>query len=396
MKMLRQIGSVTAMNLRSLRQRLSTSLVIVIGIAGVVGVLISVLAMSTGMIRTMNNAGRDDRAIVLRNGSASDASSALQRDAVRLIMEGAGVKRDSEGNPIATAETMRRVTLFKKDDGSEVNVMLRGVGQQVGKLRPELKIIEGRMFAPAVNEVIVGKSANAQFKGLNIGDRITTRNATWTVVGLFTSGGDLHESELMADVETVNSAERRGGFQSVVALLESPQAFQQFKDSLTANPALAVDVHREREYYKKQSETIGRIIFYIAYVVGGIMAVGAIFGALNTMYSAVSARVREIATLRALGFGSTAMVLSVLAEALLLALIGGAVGASLAWLFFNGHVVSTSGGGGAATQLVFELTVSPQLVVIGIVWACAIGLIGGLFPAVRAARLPVAEALRAV
>ncbi len=396
MKMLRQIGSVTAMNLRSLRQRLSTSLVIVIGIAGVVGVLISVLAMSTGMIRTMNNAGRDDRAIVLRNGSASDASSALQRDAVRLIMEGAGVRRDSEGNPIATAETMRRVTLFKKDDGSEVNVMLRGVGQQVGKLRPELKIIEGRMFAPAVNEVIVGKSANAQFKGLNIGDRITTRNATWTVVGLFTSGGDLHESELMADVETVNSAERRGGFQSVVALLESPQAFQQFKDSLTANPALAVDVHREREYYKKQSETIGRIIFYIAYVVGGIMAVGAIFGALNTMYSAVSARVREIATLRALGFGSTAMVLSVLAEALLLALIGGAVGALLAWLFFNGHVVSTSGGGGAATQLVFELTVSPQLVVIGIVWACAIGLIGGLFPAVRAARLPVAEALRAV
>jgi putative ABC transport system permease protein len=291
---------------------------------------------------------------------------------------------------------MRRVTLYKKDDDSEVNVMLRGVGQQVQKLRPELKILEGRMFAPAVNEVIVGKSANAQFKGLDIGDRITTRGATWTVVGIFTTGGDVHESELMADVVTVNSAERRGGFQSVVIMLESPQAFQQFKDSLTSNPALAVDVHREREYYKKQSETIGRIIFYIAYIVGGIMAVGAIFGALNTMYSAVSARIREIATLRALGFGSAAMVLSVLAEALLLALIGGAIGALLAWLFFNGHVVSTSGGGGAATQLVFELTVSPQLVVVGITWACAIGLIGGLFPAVRAARLPVAEALRAV
>ncbi|MBB6094450.1 putative ABC transport system permease protein [Povalibacter uvarum] len=396
MKMLRQIGSVTAMNLRSLRQRASTSLVIVIGIAGVVAVLISVLAMSTGMIKTMNNAGRDDRAIVLRNGSASDASSVLARDAVRLITEGAAVKRDGEGKPIASPESMRRVTLFKKDDGAEVNVLLRGVGTQFERVRPELKIIEGRMFAPAVNEVIVGKSANAQFKGLNVGDQITTRGAVWKVVGIFSSGGDVHESEMMADVETVNSAERRGGFQSVVVLLESPGAFAQFKDSLTSNPALAVDVHRERDYYKQQSKTISRIIFYIAYVVGGIMAVGAVFGALNTMYSAVSARVREIATLRALGFGSTAMVLSVLVEALLLALIGGAVGALIAWLFFNGHVVSTSGGGGAATQLVFELTVSPQLVATGIIWACLIGLIGGLFPAIRAARLPVAEALRAV
>ena len=396
MKMFRQIGSVTMMNLRSLPQRIGTSLVIVIGIAGVVAVLVSVLAMSTGMIRTMENAGRDDRAIVLRNGSASESGSAIARDSVRLIMDGAGVKRDVDGKPIASAETLRRLNLFKQSDGAEVNVLLRGVGPKLQTLRPELKIIEGRMFQPAVNEIIVGKSARSQFKGLAIGDKVTTRGATWTVVGTFATGGDSHESSLLADAETLNSSDRRGGFQSVTVMLESPAAFQQFKDSLTSNPALAVDVTREREYYQQQSETISKVISYIAYIVGGIMAVGAIFGALNTMYSAVSARLREIATLRALGFGATAMVMSVLVEALVLAFIGGAIGALLAWLFFNGHVVSTSGGGAASGHLIFELTVSPQLVAIGIVWACAIGLIGGLFPAVRAARLPVATALRAV
>lgn len=395
MKMLRQIGSVTMMNLRSLPQRAGTSLVIVIGIAGVVAVLVSVLAMSTGMIRTMNNTGRDDHAIVLRNGSAAENGSAVPRDSARLIMDGAGVKRDADGKPIASADTLRLVNLFKRDDGAEVNVALRGVGPKVLTLRPEMKIIEGRMFNPAVNEIIVGKAARSQFKGLEPGDKVTTRGATWTVVGIFTSGGDSHESSLMTDAETLNSADRRGGFQSVTVMLDSPAAFWKFKDSLTSNPALAVDVTREREYYKRQSATISKVISYIAYIVGGIMAIGAIFGALNTMYSAVSARLREIATLRAMGFGATAMVMSVLVEALLLAFVGGAIGALLAWLFFNGHVVSTSAGG-VGGHLIFELTVSSQLIVVGIVWACAIGLIGGLFPAVRAARLPVATALRAV
>ncbi|HMN45287.1 MAG TPA: ABC transporter permease [Povalibacter sp.] len=394
MKMWRQIGAVTGMNLRSIPQRLSTSLVIVIGIAGVVAVLVSVLAMSTGMLKTMNNAGRDDRAIVLRNGSAAESGSVLTRDAVRLIGEGVGVKRDADGKPIVSAEGIRLISMYKKADGAEVNVAMRGVGPKYQTLRPEFRIVEGRLFNPAVNELIVGKSAHAQYRGTNIGDRLVTRGGTWTVVGIFSSGGDSHESELLADVETLNSAERRGGAQSVNVMLDSIGSFQAFKDSLTSNPALAVDVYREREYYKQQSKVIGRVISVIAYVVGGIMAVGAIFGALNTMYSAVSARLQEIATLRALGFGSTAMVISVLAEALLLSCIGGAIGAVLAWLFFNGHVVST--GGTAMGQLVFELSVSPALVAIGIVWACAIGLIGGLFPAVRAARLPVATALRAV
>src|SRR6185503_4282913 len=396
MNLFRQIGAVTMMNFRSLPHRVGTSIVIVIGIAGVVAVLVSVLAVSTGMLETMEHSGRDDRAIVLRNGSASETGSAMSRDAARLVQDAAGVKRDSEGKPIASAEALRLMNLFRKEDGAEVNVAVRGTGPQLAKLRPEVKIIQGRMFQPAVTEMIVGKAANAEFKDLNIGDKVRTRGATWTIVGVFTSGGDSHESGLMADAETLIAADQRGGFQSVTVLLESPAAFQKFKDALTANPALAVDVSREREYYRRQSETIGKVIYVIAYVVGGIMAIGAIFSALNTMYSAVSARLREIATLRAIGFGATAMVMSVLAEALLLAFIGGAIGAAIAWLFFNGHQVSTSGGGAAAGHLIFELSVSPALIATGIIWACTIGLIGGLFPAVRAARLPVATALRAI
>jgi putative ABC transport system permease protein len=396
MNLFRQIGAVTMMNFKSLPHRVGTSIVIVIGIAGVVAVLVSVLAMSTGMLETMEHSGRDDRAIVLRNGSASETGSAMSRDAARLVQDAAGVKRDSEGKPIASAEALRLMNLFRKEDGAEVNVAVRGTGPQLAKLRPEVKIIQGRMFQPAVTEMIVGKAANAEFKDLNIGDKVRTRGATWTIVGVFTSGGDSHESGLMADAETLIAADQRGGFQSVTVLLESPAAFQKFKDALTANPALAVDVSREREYYRRQSETIGKVIYVIAYVVGGIMAIGAIFSALNTMYSAVSARLREIATLRAIGFGATAMVMSVLAEALPLAFIGGAIGAAIAWLFFNGHQVSTSGGGAAAGHLIFELSVSPALIATGIIWACTIGLIGGLFPAVRAARLPVATALRAI
>lgn len=394
MKLFRQIGAVTAMNFRSLPQRASTSLVIVIGIAGVVAVLVSVLAMSTGLIRTMENAGRDDRAIVLRNGSFAETSSALDRSSARAVQDAAGIKKNAQGEPILSAEGMRILNLHKQEDGSEVNVILRGVGPMVAEVRPELKIIEGRMFKPAVTEVIVGKQARAQFKGLNIGDVIHARAANWTVVGVFETNGDSHESSIMTDAETLNSVDKRGAFQSVTVFLESKDAFQTFKDSLLSNPTLSVDVMREREYYRQQSKGMSTIISVIAYVVGGIMAVGAIFAALNTMYSAVSARLQEIATLRAIGFGSTAMVMSVLAEALVLALIGGVIGALIAWLFFNGNTVSTSGGG--MGQLVFALSVNPQLMILGVVWACMIGLLGGFFPAIRAARLPVATALRAV
>jgi putative ABC transport system permease protein len=395
MKLFRQIGAVTAMNFRSLPQRANTSLVIVIGIAGVVAVLISVLAMSTGMIRALQNTGRDDRAIVLRTGSTTEISSALPRESATTILDAPGVKRGEDGKTVASTEGLRIARLYRKEDNAEVGVAFRGVSPGVWATRPEMEIVEGRRFQPAVNEIIVGKALQSEFKNLQIGDTLKTKNATWTIVGVFSSGGDFHESELIADIETMNSADQRG-YQSVTVMLDSPGAFQRFKEALTTNPALAVDVERESDFFSRQSETISKVIKVVAYVVGGIMAIGAIFSALNTMYSAVSARVREIATLRAIGFGSTAMVLSVLTEALLLSLIGGAIGAFAAFLFFNGHQVSTSAGSQGTHHLVFELAVNWQLVTLGIVWSCIIGLIGGLLPAIRAARLPVARALGAV
>jgi len=227
-----------------------------------------------------------------------------------------------------------------------------------------------------------------------VGKRIKFMTGEWEIVGVFESGGDRHESEIYGDADTVMSAIRRTGYQPVTVLLESPAAFETFKTALTTNPTLQVEAKRESDFYAEESKTLTTVLKVIAYVVGGIMAVGALFGALNTMYTAVSARGREIATLRALGFGATPVVISVFVEAVLLALIGGILGCLAAWFFFDGHVISTSGGG--ISQLVFALALTPGLIAVGVIWACVIGVVGGLFPAVRAARLPVATALRAV
>jgi putative ABC transport system permease protein len=394
MSMLRQIRAVTWMNLRSIPQRFGTSSVIVVGIAGVVAVLISVLAMATGFTHTVLETGRDDRAIVLRGGSNSELASTLSRDTTLTVMDAPGIRKDSGGKAIASAEPVVIVDMPKKSDGSGANVTIRGVGIEAAALRPEIQLAAGRMFQRGLRELIVGRGAEAQFKGLDVGSHIALRGSDWSIVGAFTSHGDSHESELLADAETVLSAYRRNLFQSVVVLLNSRDSFDTFKTALTTNPQLSVDVMRERGYYAKQSQRMSALLSYVAYVVGGIMAVGALFGALNTMYSAVSVRSREIATLRAMGFGSAAVVLSVLIEAMLLSVMGALIGAGLAWLFFNGNVVSTLGSN--FTQVVFRLAVSPALVVLGVLWACAIGLLGGLFPAIRAARLPVATALRAV
>ncbi len=391
--MFKQIAAVTSMNLRGLPQRIGPSLVIVIGIAVTVAVLVSVLAMATGFKKTVGNTGHADRAIVIRGGSLTELGSTISRDNTVTITDAPGVKHDADGKAIASAEVVAVVGVAKKGDTTLANVTLRGVGAKGAQLRPEIRIVEGRMYEPAVRELIVGRSAQGQFAGLALGSKIAFRDSDWTVVGVFESNGDSHESELLADVETVLSAFRRNLYQSVVVLLDSPESFDRFKDALTTNPTLSVDVKREPEYYAAQSKRLNTLLNFLAYVVGGIMAVGAIFGALNTMYSAVSARALEIATLRAIGFGSLPVVISVLVEALLLALIGGSIGAALAWVFFNGNVVSTLGGN--FTQVVFQLTVSPALLVIGVVWACVIGIIGGLFPSVRAARLSVASALRA-
>jgi putative ABC transport system permease protein len=390
-----QIGAVVAMNLRNLPQRLGPSLVIIIGSAGVVAVLVAVLAMSVGMSKTLQGTGRDDRAIVLRKGSVSESGSALSRSSVQVIVDAPGIRHDPEGKPLVTAEPLRLLKLFKRDDGSEVTAVLRGLGTQAVLVRPEFKIVEGRLFRPAANELIVGKAAMAQYKGTEMGSRITTRTATWIVVGTFTTNGDAHESELMADADTVMSSDNGSTYGSITALLDGPSSLATLSDSLASNPALRVDVTRERDYFSRQSRTVNRLLSILLYVVGSIMGVGAIFGALNTMYSAISTRTTEIATLRAIGFGPTPIVVSVLVEALLLAAIGGVLGACAAWAFFNGRTVSTTQGT-AYAQLIFDISVSLQLAMIGIAAACFIGFIGGLFPAIRAARLPIATALRAI
>jgi putative ABC transport system permease protein len=392
--MFKQLTAVVWMSLQTLPQRIGASSVIVIGIAGVVAVLVSVLAMGAGFRHTLADTGRADRVIILRGGSDAELNSNLTRDDLSIIGNAPGLAKDADGKPLLSGELVTVVNVPKIDTGTDANVTLRGVGLKLAEVRPELKIVSGRMFRPAVRELIAGAGAAKQFRGLTVGSVLHLHNADWTVTGVFTSNGDVHESELLADVDTVGSAiERSGNYSSAVALLSSPAEFAPFKDALTTDPQLKVDVQREPEYYAAQSKQLTKIINIVGNTVAIIMAIGAMFGALNSMYSAVAARGIEIATLRAIGFGALPVLLSVLIEGLLLSLLGGVIGASLAWAFFNGHSVSTLGG--AFAQVVFQLTVTRTLIVTGIVWACIIGLLGGFFPALRAARLPVAEALRA-
>jgi putative ABC transport system permease protein len=390
---IKQMLAVILMSLQTLPQRSGASSVIVIGIAGVVAVLVSVLAMGAGFRHTLADTGRPDRVIILRGGSDAELNSNLTRTDVDTISNAPGLAKDSGGKALLSSELVTVVNVPKIDTGTDANVTLRGVGLKLTEVRPELKIVAGRMFRPAVRELIAGSGAAKQFRGLVAGSVLHLRNADWTVTGVFTSNGDVHESELLADVDTVGSSIERNGYSSAVGLLTSADEFPRFKDALTTDPQLKVDVQREPDYYAAQSKQLTRIINVVGKTVAIIMAIGAMFGALNSMYSAVAARGLEIATLRAIGFGALPVLLSVMIEALLLSLLGGIIGASLAWLFFNGHSVSTLGG--AFAQVVFQLTVTRALIVTGIVWACIIGLLGGFFPALRAARLPVAEALRA-
>jgi putative ABC transport system permease protein len=394
MKTLQQIAAVTWMNLCMVPQRLGTSLVIVIGIGCVVAVLVSVLAMVAGLVQTMENKGHADRAIVMRYGSTSETASQVPRDTAQIVMDAPQVKHDASGQPLASIEVLRPVQVLRRSDNARGTVMLRGVGPQAAAMHPEVRIIEGRMFRPAVNEVVIGKGLGGQFEGLKVGSRVSAGRAEWTIVGVFTSDGDPHESEMMTDAETLMSAYQRVSPNSVWVALQSEALFGEFVDTLNKNPAVHVNVTRERDYYATQSRTITRLLAVMAYLVGSVMAVGAIFGALNTMYSAVSTRTREIATLRAIGFAPAGIVISVLAEALLLATAGGVVGAALAWLMFDKMSASTVSGL-VGTQLVFHIAVTPGVIVVGLLWAASLGFVGGLLPAIRAARLPVATALRA-
>lgn len=396
MSFIKEARAVTAMNLKSLPRRAGTSVVIVIGIAAVVAVLISVLAMATGFRAAAAKSGRPDRVIVLGEGAEVEAGSGLPRAATATIFDAPAIRRNAEGKPIASAEVLSFFPLTDRARGRDTMSTLRGVGAEAFQLRPEMKLIEGRMFTPAVHEVIVGRSATLRLAGVAVGDQIRLPQGDWDVVGMFDSGGDSHESELWTDANTLISAFNRGdSFSSVTVQLDSTEMFDEFKNALTTNPALSVEVKREPDYFADASRPIGDLLTFIAYGIGGIMALGAVFAALNTMYSAISARTMEIATLRAIGFGASPVVVSVFVEALLLALVGAAIGALLAWTFFNGSSVSTMSGN-SPSQMTYALVVTWELIALGIGAACLIGVVGGLFPAIRAARLPVATAMRTV
>jgi putative ABC transport system permease protein len=390
MSAIRQVTQVTAMGLRNVPQRLGSASVIVIGIAGVVGVLVSMLTLGASVSDSMRAAGREDRAIVLRNGIDEESESAIFAAEAQAIAGAPGVARAADGKPAATADMLAVVNLSRKFDGALAGVMVRGVSPPPAAVRPEIQLEEGRLFTPGLRELIVGRVLQQQFKGLSIGERVALTGGEWTIVGAYATG-DMWESMLLTDAATLMSSYRRNVFSSVTVRLQSPSVFERFKDALTSDPTLSVNVMRESDYYSKGSELSGAFII-LSYVIGAIMAAGASFGALNSMYSSVSARGVEIATLRAIGFPGSSVVLSVLIEAMALALLGGLAGAAISWALLSGSTFSLGTPGGSAVAA--ELSVSPQLVGIGLMWALIMGLLGGLLPALRAARLPVATALR--
>ena len=395
MRALNQIVAITLMNLQNLPQRIGTSLVVVVGIAGVVGVLVSVLAMSEGFRYTLASTGRNDRVIMLRAGSDAELSSGVGRDQAVLLAALPGVARDASGRPQASAELVVMVDLPRKGETDPNNVPFRGVQRAAFTIRDEARLIEGRRFEPGIREVIVGRKAAAQFAGLTVGSHIAFRDSDWTVVGIFTSGGDVHESEIWADAEVAMSAFRRTGYQSVTARLAdgSDRGLAAFRDSVGRDRRFAIAVLREPEYYAKQATVLSTLINVLGYTVGTFMAIGATFGALNCMYSAIASRQVEIATLRAIGFGGAPVVVSVMMEALLLSLLGGAIGGTLAYVYCDGASLSTLNFN-TFSQVAFDFRVTPGLLARGLVWALVIGTAGGLLPAVRAARIPVTEALR--
>jgi putative ABC transport system permease protein len=367
----------------------------VIGIAGVVAVLVSVLAMAQGFHQTLASTGRADRVILLREGSDAEMSSSIARGEAEQLANLPGVARDPDGRPVASAELLVVTDLPKKGQTDSSNAPFRGVQPLATALRDELRITEGRMFASGVREVIVGRKAAQQFEGLRVGAQISFRDSDWRVVGIFETGGDVHESELWADAEVAMSAFRREAFQSLTAKLEDggDAGIQAFRDSVASDPRFSMTVYREPEYYAKQSQLLATLINVLGYTVALFMAIGAVFGALNCMYSAISDRQVEIATLRAIGFGAAPVVASVLFEALLLSLVGGLLGGALAYAYCNGVTLSTLNFN-TFSQVAFDFQVTPLLIVQGLVWALGMGLVGGLPPALRAARLPITTALR--
>jgi len=380
-------------NFRSVRARWTSAIVAVAGIAGTVGVFVAMLSLARGFRATLVSSGSEDNALVVRAGATSEMTSGVALDAVKIIQDAPGIARGT-GGPLVTAETVLMAPIPLISTGTDANVELRGVSPNVLEIRRQAKIVQGRMFQPGLTEVVVGKNANTTYSGLTLNNTIWLGTMQWKVVGIFDAGGSSFDSEVWADSRLLAEAYKRPNtfFSSATVHLTSPEALTQVKDALTTDPRLNVDVTREVEYYAKQSTRMTTLITRLGGFVAFVMAIGAVFGALNTMYSAVADRGREIATMRALGFGGPSVVFSFLLEALLISFVGGVLGC-IAVLKLNGVTTSTINFQ-TFSNLAFAFKITPELLVKGVIFALVMGVLGGFFPAVRAARLPVATALR--
>ncbi len=389
----RQVAAITRLSLETVWERKGSAAAAVFGIAGVVAVFVAVLSIAQGFRRALLTSADPRTAMVMRSGSDTEMMSFLLGEETRIIADAPGVARTEKGAQI-TRELFVVINLPKRSTGTDANVPLRGVDWAAFEVHSAVRLVEGRRFEPGRNEVIVGQGAALEFSGLDLGATLQVGRSTWTVVGIFTANGGLAESEIWTDATMLQMAYQRGNsYQTIHARLESPEAFDAFEQALTSDPRLTVKVQRQTDYYADQSRTVYNLITGLGSLIAVLMAIGAVFGALNTMYTAVAARTREIATLRALGFGSTPVVLSVLIESLVLALAGGALGGAIAYAAFDGFRAATMNWQ-SFSQVAFAFDVTPALLVEGVAYAMIIGMLGGLFPALRAARLPIAQALR--
>jgi putative ABC transport system permease protein len=384
---LRACLAAVRLNLASLRQRIWPALVVVVGVACVVATLLSMLSMTVGLRHTWERAGSPERALILPATAQREGDGAVSRAEAQIIKDAPGIARDTKGRAIADPEITTGLVV-RRQGGGRGNIQLRSFGPEALALRPEFHIIAGRMFQPGKHEMVVGAEAPGQFRGVSLGDKITMPDGLWPVVGVFRTNDDLVQSQLVADSDTVMPVLRKTAYTSVTVRLGGANALAMLRRSITTNPALAVKVERQSDYYNRRSAEFSDLNDALVYGVGVLLGLGALLAAVNILYSAVMARSREIATMRALGFGGAPVALAVAVEGLLLALAGAGIGASIAYSLFNG-VQDISG------NVAFHLIVSPAMIALGLAWALFIGLLGGVLPAIHAARLPVADGLRA-
>ena len=383
----REIAAVTWMNLTNLGSRASASLIIVVGIGGVVAVLLGLMAMSNGFRAALTETARSDRVLILRGDATSEISGSIDSDQLGIIATAPGID-------VASGEIIVTIALRERGSGTDVDAAGRGVSAEGFELRDEVEIVAGRNFEPGTSEIIVGIRAAARYEGLDVGDRIKARTTTWVVVGHFSAAGTAVESEIWLDRSVGQDVYRRSGSVSVArARLSGEVSVQELSDRFEKDPRLRLAVIPETEFFAQQTEDRTALINAFAYFIATIMAIGAVLAALNTMYVAVGRRTTEIATLRTLGFSGGSVVVSVLVEAMLLALVGGLAGALLVYLALDGYATSTFNDA-SSTQVAFSFRVTPDLALTGILWALVLGFVGGLMPALRAANLPLTEALR--